>query len=64
MEGDQRPLSRLRIQYRNGRDGRGKPRTVVCTVTAPAQILQAELDLADALISQIERRTAEPVVEA
>jgi hypothetical protein len=62
MEEHPRPLNRLRIQYRTGRDG-GEARTVVCTITAPARVSRAELDLADALISLIERRTAEPLLE-
>jgi hypothetical protein len=64
MEGHQRQLSRLSIQYRKGQDGRGKPRKVVCTVSAPVHVLQAELDIAEALVSLIEQRPAEPVVEA
>lgn len=60
------PISsnRLTISYRDGRGRRGRARKVICTITAPQKLLAVEVDLADALINVLERRTVDPVVEA
>lgn len=64
MKSRARRLNRLTITYPNGRGSRGGKRTVVCTITTPQTLLAAEVDLADALISVLERRTTEPLIEA